>query len=500
MKDTIIKTIAIRKDFSGVTALDDVSFEMKEGEVHALLGENGAGKTTLVKILTRELKEDAGEIYLRDDDIRNLSVRQIQDLGLAMVPQAINLVPMFTVGMNIMLGREPVWRYLLNWKSLYAEASIHLSKITERFDVRRKVSEMSVAEQQLVSVARALARSPKLLILDEPTASLGEQETREFFSILRQLKEERISILYISHRLQEVFELADRVTVLRDGKKVGTYPISEMDEEELIRLMIGQSLKAMIPKKKVPIRQERLRVSGLCIRNRNVRDVSFAARAGEIVGIVGTLGAGKSEILHSIFGLEPFQAGEVFVDGRSFDSIGPKEAIKNGLALVPEERRDALVMDTSIAHNITLASLRSVCSVGGWISRPIEERTAMDYKNRLSIATPSVQQHVGFLSGGNQQKTVISRWLNTGAKVYLFDEPTKGIDVGAKSEIYELVGELVNNGATVVYATNEIDEALGLCDNLIVLHRGQIAAVLKCSETNRQELLLYMLGGKRDAK
>lgn len=499
MKDTIIKTVGIRKSFSGVTAIDDVSFEMKEGEVHALIGENGAGKTTFVKILTRELKQDAGEIYLRDDDMRSLSVRQIQDLGLAMVPQAINLVAMFTVGMNIMLGREPVRRSLLNWKNLNTEASIHLSKITDRFDVRRKVSELSVAEQQLVSVARALARRPKVLILDEPTASLGDQETREFFSVLKQLRKERISILYISHRLQEIFDLAERVTVLRDGKKVGTYPISEMNEEELVRLMIGQSLKAMIPKQEVPICQEKLRVSGLCIRNRNVRDISFTARAGEIVGIIGTMGAGKSEILHAIFGLEPSLAGEVSVDGKRVASTSPQEAIKNGLALVPEERRDALVMDTSIAHNITLANLKSVCLMGGWISRPIEERTAVDFKNRLSIAAPSIQQHVGFLSGGNQQKTVISRWLSTGAKVYLFDEPTKGIDVGTKSEIYELIGELVKDGAAVVYATNEIDEALGLCDHLIVLHRGKIAAELRCSETNREELLLYMLGGKRDA-
>jgi ABC-type sugar transport system ATPase subunit len=339
-----------------------------------------------------------------------------------------------------------------------------------------------------------------MLILDEPTASLGDQETREFFTVLKQLKEERISILYISHRLPEIFDLAQKVTILRDGKKVGTYAVSETNEEELIRLMIGQSLKAMIPKKQVPIRQERLRVSGLHIRSRNVRDVSFAARSGEILGIIGTMGAGKSEILHSIFGLEPSLAGEIFVDGKRVHSKEPQEAIKNGLALVPEERRDALIMDTSVARNITLANLDGVCSPGGWIRRPVEERKAIHYKNRLSIATPSVKQEVGFLSGGNQQKTVISRWLNAGANIYLFDEPTKGIDVGAKREIYELIGELVKDGAAVVYATNEIDEALELCDNLIVLHRGQIAAELKSAETNREELLLHMLGGKRDAK
>jgi len=499
MDDIVLEAKKICKTFPGVKALKGVDFFMKKGEVHALVGENGAGKTTLVKILTRELTEDEGEVFLHKENISDMSIRQVQDLGLAIVSQVPNLVPMFSVGQNIMLGREPVRGIKVKWASLYDESEKLLSKITDRIDVKSKVSELSSAERQLVSIAKALSLEPSILILDEPTAPLGDQETQEFFNVLGKLKNEGISILYISHRLQEIFNLAEQVTVLRDGERIGTYQISEVNEEELVRLMIGQSLQAEIAKEKTTIGKERLRVEMLNVEKRNVRNISFAVRAGEILGIVGTMGAGKTEIISAMFGLEPAAGGKVFVDEKEIDLNEPKDAIRAGFALVPEERRESLVMDSAVAHNITIADLKRICKTLGWISQKKEKQIAEDFKNKLSIATPSVYQIAQFLSGGNQQKTVIARWLNADAKVYFFDEPTKGVDVGAKHEIYLLIGNLVENGAAVVYATNEIDEALGLCDRLVVLHRGQQAAELETKKTNRNELLLLMLGGKRNA-
>lgn len=493
--DVVLQMTGITKEFPGVRALDHVDFSVRKGEVHALVGENGAGKSTLIKILAGIYSMDSGEIRLGGESVEIDHPTRAQELGLAFVHQDLNLVPNFTIAQNILLSREKTRALgLIDWKGMRREAGDLLKQFGIDLDVRQKVKDLSVAKQQLVALAKALAVNPRLIVFDEPTAPLSRSEVEKLGEVIGALQGHGVTVIYISHRLEEIGQLCDRVTVLRDGQVVGTVPAAT-DLSHIIRMMIGTQLEKKFYKETVDIGQVVLDARRLT-RHNHVEDISFAVRGGEILGIGGLLGAGRSELLRLIFGADPRDAGEVLIDGTPVDIRSPGDAIRHGIALVPEDRREqGVVLEMTVRENITLASIEQFCR-GGFVLPGPEIAAVSRLVHKVGIKTSGAGQDVKYLSGGNQQKTVLAKWLCGDAKVFLFDEPTKGLDVGAKMEIYRLIADLVRNGAAVVIVSSEIPELLGLCDRVIVMRRGQAVAALEVGKTNQGEILSYAAGGK----
>jgi len=494
--EVLLRMAGIRKAFPGVVALDGVDFDVRAGEVHALLGENGAGKSTLVKIMTGVYEKDAGEIYVRGRKVEIRSPLEAQRLGIRIIHQEFTLINDMSVAENIFL--DAMGGQMLGWvpyRRMRAESRALLQKLgLHHVPVDAAVRDLSVAEQQIVEIARALREEAAVIIMDEPTAALTDAEVERLMGIIRQLRAEGTGIVYISHKLEEVMAIADRATVLRDGRLVGTKPMSELTRDEIVRMMVGRPLTKLYVRNHVPTGEVALEVRDLSVPGR-VRGASLVAHKGEVVGITGLMGAGQSELVRAIFGAVPRSGGEIRLRGRPVDIRSPQDAIRHGVALLTENRKEeGLVLLLSVVANSSLASLEKV-SRYGFVDQGKERRQAADYVERLEIKTPSLDQEVDSLSGGNQQKVVLSKWLATEADVIIMAEPTRGIDVGAKAEVYRLIDELAGQGKTILLVSSELPEVINLSDRIYVMHEGRIVAELDAASTSQEEIGTYATGG-----
>lgn len=491
MSTPVLEARNVTKRFPGVVALDGVSLSVYPGEVLAVIGENGAGKSTLMKILSGALQPDEGAIYLDGQLVRLSDPRQALACGIGIIYQELSVIDALSVGENVFLGRlpeRPGWPGTVDWAWLRRDARRVLERLGVELDPDVPVGELSVAQKQLVEIARALSQDVRVLILDEPTSALSLQETERLFALLRGLKEQGVAIIYISHRLEEVFALADRVTVLRDGQVVGTLPIDEATRDDLIRLMVGRDLSAYYRDVRSIPGPVRLEVRGLT-RAGVLEDVSFTVRAGEIVGLAGLVGAGRTELARCLFGVDPIDRGEIWIDGQRAIIRCPQDAVRYGIGLVPEDRKlQGLVLILTVRDNIALPVLRRLARLG-FPSRRKERALAESFVERLRIRTPSIEQRVLNLSGGNQQKVVLARWLATHPKVLILDEPTRGIDVGAKAEVHALIAELAESGMAILLISSELPEVLSMSHRVLVMSRGRIVAEFSREEATEERVL-----------
>jgi ribose transport system ATP-binding protein len=484
----------IRKTFPGVVALDHVDLELLPGEVHVLLGENGAGKSTLMKIISGAVARDEGEIMVNGSSVEVSGPRHAQALGIGIIYQEFNLIPHLSAGENILLGREPsLAPGVIDQRKLMRDAQRRLDDLGVAIDARSIVSRLSVAEQQMVEVAKALSLDARVLIMDEPTSALTAQEIKELFAAIRRLKARGVAIVYISHRMEELFEIGDRVTVLRDGRHVGTRQIGETTMAELVRMMVGRDLKDHFPKQRAAVGEEVLRVEKLR-REGVLHEISFSLRRGEVVGLAGLMGSGRTELARAIFGADPIHGGRLFVRGQEKKISSPRVAIDLGLGLLTEDRKQqGLVLVLSVRENVCLPSV-SRWSRAGMVQTSREVAAADQRIRELRIKTPSALQRVVNLSGGNQQKVVLAKWLCTEADILIFDEPTRGIDVGSKVEIYQLINQLAARGAAILMISSELPEILGMSDRILVMHAGRIAGEFAAGEATQEKLLAAALG------
>lgn len=489
MTDThALRMAGITKRFPGVVALDGVDFELRTGEVHALVGENGAGKSTLMKILNGALAADAGRILIDDRPVTIASPSAAARMGIGMIYQELCLARHLSAGENILLGHEPVRGGLVDFRELHARAQRHLDQLQCGVSSRRRVADLGIAQQQMVEIAKALSQEARFLVMDEPTASLSEAETRRLFDIIRSLRDSGVGLAYISHRLEEVLEIGDRVTVLRDGRRVETKPVSHTDVGDLVRLMVGREIKEVYPRREAEMGDEVLRVEDLS-RPPELEDISFSLRRGEVLGLAGLMGAGRTELVRAIFGADPRSSGRIFVDGREVAIRSPQQAIAAGLALLTEDRkRDGLALGLPVRANITLADLGQVVQAG-LIRLSRERHVAQGLVDRVDVRTSSLEQLVRNLSGGNQQKVVVAKWLLTRARVFIFDEPTQGIDIAAKAEVYRLIEGLAQQGAGILLISSYLPELLALADRVIVLCRGRVTGELHRDEATQERVL-----------
>ena len=493
--ETLLRLTGISKSFAGVHALRGVSFDLRAGEVHALVGENGAGKSTLIKVVTGAHEPDEGTIEVQGRVVEENDPVRSRALGITAIYQQPALFPDLTVAENIAIGLEPggAWRRI-RWGERRARARRLLGRIGAEIDPGAAVRRLSMPDQQLVEIARALGADARILIMDEPTASLGDREVENLFRVVRELKAQGVGTIYISHRLEELPQVADRVTALRDGEVVGTRRMDEVDRGELIRMMVGRELSAVFPKVAVKAGEVALEVDGLSCRRGGVRDVSLEVRAGEILGLAGLVGAGRTELARVLFGLTPADAGEIRVRGRRVAIDSPGRAVGLGIAYVPEDRRHhGVVLEMPVAANATLATLRGISRLG-LIDFAGERAIASDFVRRLDIKAASIETPVGELSGGNQQKVSLARWLATEPVVLLLDEPTQGVDVGAKAEIHRLMGELAGRGLAILMISSELPEILGMSDRIAVMHGGTVVGTMDRATATQEVILGLALG------
>ncbi len=494
MPAVLLQLTSIAKSFAGVRALAGVSFDLRAGEVHALVGENGAGKSTLIKIVTGAERPDAGVLVVGGREVRSMDPATSRALGIAAIYQQPALFPDLSVAENMALSLESPggWRQV-QWGRRLAVARELLDRVGASLDPERLVETLTMPEQQLVEIAKALGTGARILIMDEPSASLTEHEVERLFTVIARLRGEGAGIIYISHRLDEVFALADRVTVLRDGRTVASCDRGEVDREGLIRLMVGRELSSVFPKRAVPVGDIALEVRHLSSESAGLRDVSLFVRRGEILGLAGLVGSGRTELAETVFGLRPSVQGEILVRGSAIRLRSPQDAIAAGIGYVPEDRRrHGVVLEMSMAANTTLASLEGV-STRGLIDRRAERDLARRYMERLKILAPSVDADVGSLSGGNQQKVALARWLATAPAVLILDEPTQGVDIAAKAGIHALIQELAEGGLAIVMISSELPEILGMSDRIAVMRHGSIAGVLSREEATQQTIMALAL-------
>ena len=487
----------ISKTYPGVRALDNVSFAVAKGEVHALVGENGAGKSTLMKILAGAQPMDSGEILIGGEQVHITTPQKAMDLGVSIIYQEFNLVPYLNAAENIFLGREPKGRLpgFINFSEMYSEAQRVIDQLGVKLNVRTPVNRLSVAQQQMVEIAKATSRNASIIAMDEPSATLTEHELLSLFELIRSLKQKGVSIIYISHRLEEVFQIADTVTVLRDGHLVGTKPVAESDRNDLIHMMVGRELKEVIPKEAAEITKPALTVKNLT-RKGVIEDINFTVRQGEILGIAGLVGAGRTELARAVFGADPIDEGEIWLNGTQVHIRSPKDAIRLGIGLVTEDRKAlGLILGMVVRENISLANLDAITRMG-FVNRREEKRVSVQFVEDLMIKTPSVEQQVQNLSGGNQQKVVLAKWLFTQSRVLIFDEPTRGIDVGSKVEIYQLMNKLAASGVAIIMISSELPEILGMSDRILVMHEGHIAGEFSREEATQEKIMQLATGGQ----
>jgi len=485
----------ISKSFPGVQALNDVDFNLYKGEVHALVGENGAGKSTLMKILSGFYRKDNGNVFINDEDVNIHSPIDAISLGISTIYQDIMNVPSITVGENILLGDRPRNRFgVIKWKELNRRVQEICDDLSIDLDPRLKVSTLSAAKQQLIEIVKALSFSSKIVIMDEPTAPLTEDEKNILFRIIRRMKNDGISIIYISHRMDEIFEICDRVTVFRDGKKIVTKPVSDTNHHEVIGFMIGREIEDMFEKEKVLSQQNVIMEVENVSNAKFFHNISFSVHKGEILGFAGLVGAGRSEVMKSIFGILYRDSGNIFIDGEKVDIKSPKEAIGYGIGMLPENRKlEGLIMGLPVNQNISISSLDSISSKG-IIQGKKEKKFVEKYIDFLSIKCSSPSQQVMNLSGGNQQKVILSRWLLRNPKILILDEPTAGIDVGSKAEIHKLIFEIAKKGTTIIMISSEMTELLMMSNRIIVMKEGRIVSTVNSSEATEEIILRSMTG------
>jgi rhamnose transport system ATP-binding protein len=485
----------ITKSFAGVHALRRVSFELRAGEVHGLVGENGAGKSTLIKIVTGAEAPDEGTMAVDGVIVRHNDPLHARKLGIAAIYQQPALFPELTVAENIAIGLEPGGAFRrIRWGARTLRARQLLERIGARIDPGGLVGRLSMPEQQLVEITRALGANARILIMDEPTASLGDKEVENLFRVIRELRGQGAGITYVSHRLDELFQIADRVTALRDGTVVGTRRCSEVSRADLVRMMVGRELSAVFPKVTVPIGEVVLETHDLGCRETGVRGINLKIRSGEILGLAGLVGAGRTELARVLFGLTPADAGAIILRGRKITIRSPAQAIRQGIAYVPEDRRrHGVILELPVEVNATLAVLRKIAS-GGWLRFRRERAVAARFVERLEIKTAALDAPAGNLSGGNQQKVSLARWLATEPSLLILDEPTQGIDVGAKAEVHRLMGELAGRGLAILMISSELPEVLGMSDRIAVMHAGTIVGELKREEATQEKVLELALG------
>jgi rhamnose transport system ATP-binding protein len=491
----LLQATSIRKSFAGVQALKSVSFELLPGEVHALVGENGAGKSTLIKIITGAVAADSGTLAVQGQAIARNDPAAARALGIAAIYQQPALFPDLSVAENIAFAMEggSAWR-TVDWKERNRRARELLSRVGGAIEAEALVSTLSMPEQQIVEIAKALASEARILVMDEPSASLTDREVESLFQVIASLRQHGVGIIYVSHRLEEIFAIAERVTVLRDGETVGTCKTADVSRAELIQMMVGREIAAVFPKRQVALGDTVLEVRKLGGPNGGLHDVSLSVRSGEILGIAGLVGSGRTQLAETLFGLTPADSGEILLRGRPVRIASPADAIALGIGYVPEDRRQhGVVLQMPVAANATLATLRSV-SRHGLIDGSQERQVAERYVKQLRIKTASVNAPVGTLSGGNQQKVALARWLAIQPSVLILDEPTQGIDVGSKSEIHALMGDLAARGLSIIMISSELPEILGMSDRIAVMHAGTIRGILSRQEATQEKILALALG------
>ncbi|MCB8983508.1 MAG: sugar ABC transporter ATP-binding protein [Ardenticatenaceae bacterium] len=484
----IIQMRDISKSFSGVHALKNVRMEVFPGEVHALLGENGAGKSTLIKTMTGVYQPDSGEILLHGVPLRFSGPRHAQQQGIGAIYQEPSLFPDLDIAENIMAGRQPTRSGRVDWRAVYREAQNMLQQLGVGLDPHLKARNLSVAQQQTVEIARALSLNAQLLIMDEPTSSLTLTEVEELFRIIRQLRQSGTAVIFISHRLEELFAVADRVTILRDGQYVGTRAMSGVKTEDLIQMMVGRQVNELFPKQEAPLGDTRLEVQGLTLSGK-FADVSFALHAGEILGVAGLIGAGRTDLARALFGIQPAQSGTIKIDGTAVEIRSAQQAMAQGLGFVPEDRQHhGLVLPMSIADNITLPILPRYASAG-WLHAKKAKRDASAAAQRLEVKSAGIAQKAKELSGGNQQKVVLAKWLETQPRILILDEPTRGIDVGTKAAVHQLMSNLANQGVAILMISSELPEILGMSDRILVMREGRITGEFMRAEATQEKLM-----------
>lgn len=495
MQEVILRMQNIRKTFPGVVALDNVNLDVRSGTVHSLMGENGAGKSTLMKCLIGMYTPDEGTVELAGDIVRFKDTKDGLEHGISMIHQELSPVPEMMVAENIWLGREPRGRLgLLSPAAMFRKTRELFDEWKIDIDPRARMKDLTVSKQQMVEIAKAISYDAKIIIMDEPTSAIPEREVAHLHGMIKRLTDFGVAIIYITHKMDEVFRISDDITVFRDGKHVGSYPAKELDRDKLIKLMVGRELTDLFPKEEAEIGEVVLSVKGLN-RGAVVKDVSFDLRRGEILGLAGLMGAGRTEVLETIFGIEKADSGEVVLNGKTLRIKQPSDAIRAGMALLTEDRKLNGIMGVlSVRDNITAAALPRY-SPHGVLHIGEMRKDSEDQREKLRIKTPSLSQLIKNLSGGNQQKALISRWLLTVPDVLMIDEPTRGIDVGAKSEIHRLMSMLAQQGKAIIMVSSELPEVLGMSDRILVMHEGRISGELSREEANQESVMHLATGG-----
>jgi ribose transport system ATP-binding protein len=499
--DHIIELRRISKRFAGVVALEDVSLSLKRGEVLAVIGENGAGKSTLMKILAGVHTPDSGEIRIDGQGVQLDSVRMALNHGIALIHQELNLSDNLDVAANIYLGREPRRFGLIDHGRIYADSVPLLRQVGLSVNPGTFVYRLSIAHQQLVEIAKARSTNARVLIMDEPTSSLTQHEAEQLFKLVLELRAAGVSIVYISHRLAEVKRLADRVVVLRDGKNAGELQRDQIDHDAMVRLMVGRELSQFYKRRPHAIGDDFLRVEGLRTRAHPQDALTFTIKRGEMVGIAGLVGAGRTELLCTLFGIDQALAGNVWIAGNPVSLSSPLAAIQAGVGMVPEDRKQqGLILEMAVRNNLSLAALRAHARGGVFLDRGYERKLATEMVQALSIKTPSDQQLVHLLSGGNQQKVVLGKWLALKPRLLLLDEPTRGVDIGAKQEIYRLMEELVESGVTILFVSSEMAEIIGMSDRALVMHEGRLMGELQRDQLSEEAIMQLATGGRNSQR
>ena len=494
----VLELKGISKSFPGVKALTDVEFNVRKGEILALVGENGAGKSTLMKILSGSYKKDTGTVIFDGREVNVSSPKEAERLGLSIIHQELNILDGITVAENIFLGRQPKKHGVVDWKQMNRQAKELFETLDIHIDVTRKVRGLSVAQKQMIEIAKAVSYDTKLVIMDEPTSSLTDQETRILFRIIRDLKRKNVAVIFISHRMDEIFEICDRATVLRDGQCIGTRDLKDTTREDLIVMMIGRELTKQYPERNVSIGDQLLRVEDLS-DGKKVKHISFSVRAGEVLGFAGLVGSGRTETMRLVFGADRRASGDIYLEGARLNIRTPGDSVASHIAFVTEDRKaEGLLMRQPVKNNIVMVSLDKI-KKRRVLNMKMERETARKYVNDLKIVTPTIYQKAMFLSGGNQQKVVVAKWLFSDAKVIILDEPTRGIDVGAKREIYEIINQLAGEGKAIIVVSSEMEEIMGISDRILVMHEGKIAGELQKEEFSQRTISGYAIGGGGDA-
>lgn len=491
-----VQMVNVSKSFPGVKALEKVNLNLRKGSVHALMGENGAGKSTLMKILAGIQQPSEGDIILDGVKVKFNNPKESLNSGIAMIHQELNPVLDMSIAENLYLGREPRKKgtLLLDYKKMYKDAKTLLDKVGLNLHPKTLMRDLTVAQMQMVEIAKAIDYNSEIIIMDEPTSAITDREVETLFAMINKLRNSGHGIIYITHKMDEVFRIADEITVFRDGKHIGTYPAAEIDSDTLIKKMVDRELTEIFPNKNYVPKDVKISVRNLSRKNK-FKNVSFDVHHGEIVGLAGLMGAGRTEIVESIFGITKLDSGEIYIDGKKVNIKAPSDAIKLNIGLVTEDRKmSGLILPLSVRDNMVLPSLKSLAKFKVLTNAKKEHKHTDHYIKELKIKTPSQNQIIQFLSGGNQQKVILGKWLMTEPQILIFDEPTRGIDIGAKTEIYKIISDLADKGHTIIFISSEMQEILGMCDRIIVFHEGVVSGEVLRAEATQEKLLKLATG------